>query len=89
MVEGNENRETTNIPYQDARYLLIHGQTADISASFTLPQLVGACGMRLENNTHDEINYTFRILLRRLRDAVYYDTEMDEMDKMIYNVMLD
>lgn len=89
MVAGNENRETTNIPYQDARYLLIHGQTADISASFTLPQLVGACGMRLENNTHDEINYTFRILLEKLRDAIYHDSEMDKLDKIIYNVMLD
>jgi len=89
MVAGNENRETTNIPYQDARYLLIHGQTADISASFTLPQLVGAVGMRLENNTHDEINYTFRILLKKLRDAVFFDEEMDELDKMIYNRMLD
>ena len=42
MTVGNDKKETTNIPYQDARYRLIHGQTADISASFTMPQLVGA-----------------------------------------------
>lgn len=89
MVAGNESYETTGIPYQDARYLLMHGQTADISASFTLPQLVNVCGQRLENNTADEINYAFRILLKRLTDAVMDDPEMDDLDKYVYLVNLD
>ena len=88
MTKGNENKETTNIPYQDARYLLIHGQTADISASFTLPQLVNAVGMRLENNTHDEINYTFRLLIKELRKVIAEDKELDNLDKMVYNTLL-
>lgn len=88
MTKGNENKETTNIPYQDARYLLIHGQTADISASFTLPQLVNAVGMRFENNTHDEINYTFRLLVKELRKAIEEDKEMDSLDKLTYNILL-
>ena len=88
MTKGNENKETTNIPYQDARYLLIHGQTADISASFTLPQLVNAVGMRFENNTHDEINYTFRLLVKEIRKAIEEDKEMDSLDKLIYNTLL-
>lgn len=88
MTKGNENKETTNIPYQDARYLLIHGQTADISASFTLPQLVNAVGMRFENNTHDEINYTFRLLVKELRKVIEEDKEMDSLDKLIYNTLL-
>lgn len=88
MTAGNKSKETTNIPYQDARYLLIHGQTADISASFTLPQLVGAVGMRLENNTHDEINYTFRLLLKELRKKIELDEEMDKLDKLIYETVL-
>lgn len=88
MVKGNEAKETTNIPYQDARYLLIHGQTADISASFTLPQLVNAVGMRLENNTHDEINYTFRLLVKELRKIISEDKEMDSLDKLVYNTLL-
>ena len=88
MTKGNENKETTNIPYQDARYLLIHGQTADISASFTLPQLVNAVGMRFENNTHDEINYTFRLLVKELRKAIEEDKEMDSLDKLVYNTLL-
>jgi thymidylate synthase ThyX len=88
MTKGNENKETTNIPYQDARYLLIHGQTADISASFTLPQLVNAVGMRFENNTHDEINYTFRLLVKELRKVIEEDTELDSLDKMVYNTLL-
>lgn len=88
MVKGNETKETTNIPYQDARYLLIHGQTADISASFTLPQLVNAVGMRFENNTHDEINYTFRLLIKELRKIIKEDKEMDSLDKLVYNTLL-
>lgn len=87
MTKGNENHETTNIPYQDARYMLTHGQTADISASFTLPQLIGAVSMRLENNTHDEINYTFRLLLKNLRHLVEEDEEMDNLDKLIYRTL--
>lgn len=89
MTAGNESRDTTNIPYQDARYLLIHGQTCDASCSFTLPQLVNVCGQRLENNTADEINYAFRLLLLNLKVAIASDTEMDELDKLIYmtNIM--
>lgn len=89
MIAGNENRNTTNVPYQDARYLLLHGQTTDISASFSLPQLVNVCGQRLENNTCDEINYAFRILLRKLRIAINRDSELDRLDMYIYNAMLD
>ena len=88
MTAGNDKKETTNIPYQDARYMLIHGQTADISASFTMPQLVGACGMRLENNTHDEINYTFRLLVKELRKVIEEDREMDSLDKLVYSTLL-
>ena len=84
MTVGNNSKETTGIPYQDARYLLIHGQTCDASCSFTLPQFVNVCGQRLENNTADEINYAFRILLRKLTIAILSDDEMDELDKKIY-----
>lgn len=84
MTAGNGSRETTGIPYQDARYLLIHSQTCDASCSFTLPQLVNVCGQRLENNTADEINYAFRILLKKLRETIVEDKEMDDLDKLIY-----
>lgn len=89
MTAGNDSRETTSIPYQDARYLLIHSQTTDISASFTLPQLVNVCGQRLENNTADEINYAFRLLLKELRHAITIDSELDMLDKAIYFYNLD
>lgn len=84
MTAGNESKETTNIPYQDARYLLMHGQTCDASCSFTLPQIVNTCGQRLENNTADEINYAFRILLKEFEKAILIDKEMDALDKFIY-----
>lgn len=85
MTSGNDDgKEHTNIPYQDARYLLMHGQTCDASCSFTLPQLVNVCGQRLENNTADEINYAFRILLKKLSEMIANDDEMDVIDKIIY-----
>lgn len=88
MTAGNEMYETTDIPYQDARYLLMHGQTTAISASFTLPQLVGVCGQRLENNTADEINYAFRVLLRKLATEIWHDQDLDALDAHIYMTML-
>lgn len=90
MTNGNdEGKDHTNIPYQDARYLLMHGQTTNISASFTLPQLINVCGQRFENNTCDEINYTMRILLHKLKNAIDNDNELDVNDKMIYNKSFD
>lgn len=85
MTKGNDSgKDHTVIPYQDARYLLMHGQTCDASCSFTLPQLVNVCGQRLENNTADEINYAFRLLLKELKKAIALDDDMDELDKLVY-----
>jgi len=89
MTKGNENKDSTNIPYQDARYLLLHGQTSDISVSLTLPQLINGAGMRLDNNTHDEINYSFRLVIHKLRIEINKDKDLDELDKLIYNILLD
>ena len=90
MTKGNDNgKDHTVIPYQDARYLLIHGQTCDASCSFSLPQLVNVCGQRLENNTADEINYAFRLLLKELKKAIALDDEMDELDKLVYTKNLE
>lgn len=90
MTKGNDNgKDHTVIPYQDARYLLMHGQTCDASCSFTLPQLVNVCGQRLENNTADEINYAFRLLLKELKKAIALDDEMDELDKLVYTKNLE
>lgn len=86
MTKGNDDgKACTNIPYQDARYMLIHGQTCDASCSFTLPQLINTCGQRLENNTADEINYAFRILLKKLQEVILNDDELDELDKLVYS----
>ena len=76
------------IPWQDARYLLLHGQTCNISAYMTLPQLVNVSGQRLENNTADEINYAFRKLLYVLKTTISLDTDMDNLDKLIWNTKL-
>ena len=89
MVKGNEKRETTNIPYQDARYCLLNGQTADLAASFTMPLFQRCCSQRLDNNTHDEINYLCRLTIKALREAVNSSNELDVLDKYIYNYLLD
>ena len=51
---------------------------------YNLRHLVNVCGQRLENNTADEINYAFRILLLKMYTAICEDSEMDIMDKFIY-----
>lgn len=85
MTRGNDDgKEHTVIPYQDARYMLLHGQTCNVSCSFTLPQLVNVCGQRLENNTADEINYAFRLLIKELKKAIIFDEELDELDRLVY-----
>lgn len=76
-------------PPQDARYILLHGQTCDCSASFNLNQMVNVCGQRLENNTADEINYTFRKLLFRFKQAIKKDEELDYVDYAIYKRFID
>lgn len=76
-------------PPQDARYILLHGQTCDCSASFNLNQMVNVCGQRLENNTADEINYTFRKLLFRFKQAIEKDEELDYIDYAIYKHFID
>lgn len=83
------DKNNTDIPYQDARYILLGGQTCDISASFSLPQLISACGMRLDNNTHDEINYMFRKTILKLKKTVNEDKDLDSLDLFIYNTLLD
>jgi len=90
MTKTNDNyKSSTDIPYQDARYILLGGQTCDISASFNLPQLINACGMRLENNTHDEINYMFRKTILELKKTINKDKSLDPIDIFIYNTLLD
>lgn len=88
MVKGNENKETTNIPYQDARYCLLNGQTTDLSASFKLVKFVSDCGGRMDNNTHDEINYVFRLTKKAILDYVDNNNDMDSLDKYVYHALL-
>lgn len=88
MVAGNEKKETTNIPYQDARYCLLNGQTTDLSASFKLVKFVSDCGGRMDNNTHDEINYLFRLTKKAILDYVMASKTMDSLDKYIYKTLL-
>lgn len=88
MIAGNENRSSTNIPYQDARYCLMNGQTSSLSASFNLPSFIHCCNQRLDNNTHDEINYLCRLIIKELLIKVDNDAEMDNLDKSIYRYLL-
>lgn len=88
MTLGNNTKNTTNIPYQDARYFLLNGQTTDLSASFNITQLIHASNQRLDNNTHDEINYLFRLLIKELKRKINNDSDLDDLDKYIYMYLL-
>ena len=75
-------------PPQDVRYILLHGQTCDCSASFNLNQMINASGQRLENNTADEINYAFRKLIFRFKLAIEDDKDLDDIGREIYEFFI-
>jgi hypothetical protein len=59
----------SGIPPQDARYLLLHGQTTSVVCSTNYLALRNFCSMRLENGLCDELNYITRLLLAEMRKA--------------------
>lgn len=75
-------------PPQDVRYILLHGQTCDCSASFNLNQMTNVSGQRLENNTADEINYAFRKLIFRFKQAIENDKDLDNIGHEIYTFFI-
>lgn len=76
------------IPPQDARYMLMHGQTCSMVATCNINSLIGFFAMRTENGLADEINLVARLMKLQLRNHIvkaYADGEIDDLDMEIWN----
>jgi len=72
------------IPPQDARYLLMHGQTTSLVYVVDINTFVSSFGFRCENNLSDEINLVYRLCKKAILDKIAYDRSCDAIDDLTY-----
>lgn len=72
------------IPPQDARYLLMHGQTTSMAYVANVNVFTSAFAMRCENNLSDEINLVYRLCKKAILDKVEEDYKNGEIDVLTY-----
>lgn len=72
------------IPPQDARYLLMHGQTTSLAYVANVNVFTSAFAMRCENNLSDEINLVYRLCKKAILDKVEEDYKNGEIDVLTY-----
>lgn len=73
------------IPYQDARYILMHGQTTSLVYVVDINTFCGSFGMRCENNLSDEINLVYRLCLNEMIKQLDNDYMHNEIDNLTYH----
>lgn len=74
------------IPPQDARYLLMHGQTTSLVYVVDINTFVGSFGMRCENNLSDEINLVYRLCRKAILNTVYTDFNNGMIDSNTFRM---
>lgn len=72
------------IPPQDARYLLMHGQTTSLAYVVNVNDFVSAFAMRCENNLSDEINLVYRLAKKAILLKIEADFMLRKIDKLTY-----
>lgn len=72
------------VPPQDARYLLMHGQTTSLAYVANVNVFTSAFAMRCENNLSDEINLVYRLCKKAILDTVENDYKNGEIDALTY-----
>jgi hypothetical protein len=72
------------VPFQDSRYIGLHGQQISITGTMNLELLQKFCRNRLNNNTHDEINLVYRMMKLELRRKIESDHRAGELDDLSY-----
>lgn len=77
------------IPPQDARYLLMHGQTTSMAYVVDMNTFVGSFTMRCENNLSDEINLAYRLMKAAILEQVKKDFAAGEIDELTYKMYTD
>ena len=85
MIEDLYDELTENgIPFQDSRYVGLHGQQISITGICDVEKFQGFCRSRLNNNTHDELNLVYRLAKRALRKQIEADHASGELDDLSY-----
>jgi thymidylate synthase (FAD) len=85
MVEDLYDELTeAGVPFQDSRYVGIHGQQISITISMNLELLQKFCKSRLNPNTHDEILYVYKLMKKALREQIETDHESGDLDDLSY-----
>lgn len=77
------------VPFQDARYMLLHGQTTSFVYVVDINTFCGSFNMRCENNLSDEINLVYRLCLRKMIEQVKNDFNDGEIDELTYDFYID
>lgn len=72
------------VPPQDARYLLMHGQTTSLAYVANINVFTAAFAMRCENNLSDEINLVYRLCKKAILDKIESDYQIGEIDVLTY-----
>ena len=68
------------VPPQDARYLLMHGQTTSLVYVVDVNTFVSSFGFRCENNLSDEINLVYRLCRQAILTKVAEDYRNGKID---------
>lgn len=72
------------IPYQDARYMLMHGQTTSCVYVVDINTFCGSFSMRCENNLSDEINLVYRLCLDAMKQQLLQDANENKIDYLSF-----
>ncbi|HUM44331.1 MAG TPA: FAD-dependent thymidylate synthase [Fervidobacterium sp.] len=73
------------MPPQDARYLIMHGQTTSLVYVVNVNDFVAAFSFRVENNLSDEINLVYRLAKNAILERVRKDYEDGKIDSLTYD----
>jgi hypothetical protein len=72
------------VPFQDSRYIGMHGQQITFTATCDVEEFQRQCRSRLNNMTHDEINFVLRLAKRALRQQIEEDHDNGSLDDLSY-----
>lgn len=67
------------IPAMEARYLGLHAQTINLTASYTPSDFVRSCYSRTSSNFCDECNYVYRLMYRELVNSIKEVTDKNSI----------
>lgn len=77
---------SVGVPPQDARYILMHGQTTSLVYVVDINTFVSSFGQRCENNIADEINLVYRLCKKAILDRIKRDFDLGLIDNLTFKM---